>query len=122
MKLGIAFGAVLGVLAAVLIVAWYRLVAVGDALELAGWAGLAAIAIYHFLPLAACAIAWRALLEEPRPSVLQFIWIRWLRDAGSDLLALVPGGGEMLGVRAMKLARIEIGTATRRPSSISRLR
>src|SRR5262249_55479045 len=112
MKLGIAFGAVLGVLAALLIVAWYGLAAVGDALELAGWTGLAAIALYHFLPLAACGIAWRTLLEKPRPGVLQFIWIRWLRDAGSDLLALVPGGGEMLGIRAMKLTAVEIGAAT----------
>jgi putative membrane protein len=112
MKLGIAFGAVLGVLAAVLIVVWYGLASVGDALELAGWTGLAAITVYHFVPVAVCALAWRALLQDPRPSVLQFVWIRWLRDAGSDLLALVPGGGEMLGIRAMKLAGIEIGAAT----------
>jgi hypothetical protein len=112
MKLGIACGAVLGVLAALLIVAWYGLAAVGAALELAGWAGLAAITLYHFLPMAVCAIAWRVLFEEPRPGVPAFVWIRWLRDAGSDLLALLPGGGEMLGIRAMKLAGVEIGVAT----------
>lgn len=112
MKLRIAFGAVLGVLAALLIVAWYGLAAVADALELAGWTGLAAISIYHFVPLAMCALAWRALLEEPRPGVLLFVWIRWLRDAGSDFLALLPGGGEVLGIRAMKLAGVEIGAAT----------
>lgn len=112
MKLGIAFGAVLGVLAAVLLVAWYGLAAVGDALELAGWTGLAAIALYHLLPLALCALAWRALFEESRPRLWQFVWVRWLRDAGSDLLALVPGGGEMLGIRAMRLAGIDLGAAT----------
>ena len=112
MKWGIACGAVLGVLAAVLIIAWYGLAAVGDALELAGWAGLAAVALYHVLPMAICAIAWRALFEEPRPGVLSFVWIRWLRDAGGDLLALLPGGGEMLGIRAMSLAGIQIGAAT----------
>jgi putative membrane protein len=112
MKFGIALGAVLGVLAAVLMVAWYGLTAVGDALELAGWTGLAAIAIYHFVPVVLCALAWRTLFDHPQASRLQFVWIRWLRDAGSDLLALVPGGGEMLGIRAMKLAGIELGTAT----------
>ena len=111
MKWGIVLGAVLGVLAALLIVGWYGLAAVGDALELAGWTGLAAIALYHFVPLATCAIAWRALFEAPRPGALHFIWIRWLRDAGSDLLALLPGGGEILGIRAMQLGGIEIGEA-----------
>ena len=112
MKFGVAFGAVLGVLAAALIVAWYGLAAVGDALELAGWAGLAAIAAYHFLPMGLCALAWRALFLDARPSAGQFLWIRWVRDAGSDLLALLPGGGELLGIRAMKLAGIEVGAAT----------
>lgn len=112
MKFGIALGAALGVLAAVLLVAWYGLSAVGSALALAGWSGLAAIAVYHFVPLALCALAWRALFEEPRASLAQFVWIRWLRDAGSDLLALVPGGGELLGIRAMSLAGVELADAT----------
>lgn len=112
MKLSVALGALLGVLAAVLIVAWYGLAAVGDALELAGWTGLAAIIVYHFVPVTFCALAWRSLFDHPRVSVAQFVWIRWLRDAGSDLLALVPGGGEMLGIRAMKLAGIELSAAT----------
>jgi hypothetical protein len=112
MRFGIAVGAVLGVLAAVMMVAWYGMSAVGDALELAGWTGLAAIVAFHFLPMAVCALAWRALFAKPRASALQFIWIRWLRDAGSDLLALLPGGGEVLGIRAMKLVGVEVGVAT----------
>jgi putative membrane protein len=112
MKIGVALGALLGVLAALLLVAWCGLTAVGDALELAGWTGLAAIAAFHFIPVALCALAWRALFERPSISSLQFVWIRWLRDAGSDLLALVPGGGEMLGIRAMKLAGIDLSAAT----------
>ena len=112
MKLGVVLGAVLGVLAALLLVVWYGLGAVGDALALAGWSGLIAISLYHFVPVALCALAWRALFAQPKVSLLQFVWIRSLRDAGSDLLALVPGGGEMLGIRAMKLAGIEIDAAT----------
>ena len=112
MKLSVALGALLGVLASLLLVAWYGLASVGDALALAGWSGLVAIAAYHFIPVAFCALAWRALFERPTVSIAQFVWIRWLRDAGSDLLALVPGGGELLGIRAMKLAGIELSTAT----------
>lgn len=80
-----------------MLVAWYGLAAVGDALELAGWSGLAAITAYHMIPVALCALAWRALFVRPRLSLTQFVWIRWLRDAGSDLLALVPGGYVLLG-------------------------
>lgn len=112
MKLGVALGAVAGMLAAVVIVGWYGLGAVGGALALAGWTGLAAMAIYHFVPLASCALAWRALFEQSPVSLAAFVWSRWLRDSGSDLLALVPGGGEMLGIRALKLAGVELGEAT----------
>jgi len=112
MKWEIMLGAGLGVLAALLMVAWYGLAAVGGALALAGWTGLAAIAVYHIAPVTLCALAWRCLFDRPQVSLLRFVWIRWLRDAGSDLLALVPGGGEMLGIRAMKLAGIELGAAT----------
>ena len=107
MKLGVAAAALLGFVAAVLLVVWYGLGAVASALELAGWLGLAAIIAYHLLPLALCGIAWRALFTEPPASVLGFVWFRWVRDAGSDLLALLPGTGEMLGIRAMTLGGVE---------------
>ncbi len=111
MKLGIAIAALLGFVAVVFLVAWYGLAGVGNALELAGWKGLAAITAYHLLPLALCGLAWRALLSGPTAGPLAFVWFRWVRDAGSDLLALLPGTGEMLGIRAMKLGGIDINTA-----------
>jgi putative membrane protein len=111
MKLGIAVAALLGFVAAVLLVVWYGLGSVASALELAGWLGLAAIIAYHLLPLALCGIAWRALLDRPDAGALAFIWFRWVRDAGSDLLALLPGTGEMLGIRAMTLGGVDGKTA-----------
>lgn len=111
MKIGIAAAALIGIIAAVLLVSWFGLDAIAHALELAGWQGLVAIVLYHFLPLAVCGLAWRALFSAPRASVSAFIWFRWLRDAGSDLLAFVPAAGEMLGIRAMKLAGIETSRA-----------
>lgn len=111
MKLGIALTALIGIVAAVLLVAWYGLASVGQALELAGWSGLAAIIAYHLLPLALCGIAWRSLFVAPPAGVFAFVWFRWVRDAGSDLMAVLPAAGEMLGIRAMKLAGIETKTA-----------
>lgn len=111
MKLGVAGAALAGLLAALILVAGYGFGAIGRALELAGWTGLAAVTFYHLAPTALCALAWRALFARPRAAVLPFIWFRWLRDAGSDLLALVPGAGEMLGMRAMRLAGIGFAPA-----------
>jgi putative membrane protein len=111
MKLGIALLTLLGVAAAVLIAAWLGFAAVGHALELAGWRGLAAISAYHLLPLLLCGLAWRALFPMPPGGAIYFAWFRWVRDAGGDLLAIIPGAGEMLGIRAMKLAGIETATA-----------
>ncbi len=112
MKIGVVFVALLGLGATVLLAAWYGLGAVGAALELAGWEGLAAMILFHVIPVTVCALAWRALFDKPPASVAAFIWFRWVRDAGSDILGLLPGGGEMLGIRAMKLSGIDTGTAT----------
>ena len=107
MKLAIAVAALLGFVTAVLLVVWYGLGSIASALELAGWLGLGAVIAYHLVPLALCGIAWRSLFAEPAAGILPFVWFRWVRDAGSDLLALLPGTGEMLGIRAMTLAGVE---------------
>lgn len=111
MKLGIAIAAFLGLIAAGSLVVWYGFGSVASALELAGWWGLAAIIVYHLIPVALCAFAWRILLDAPTAGSFSFIWFRWVRDAGSDLLGLLPGTGEMLGIRAMTLAGIPMKTA-----------
>lgn len=111
MKRRMAVAALLGLIAAVLLVAWYGLGSVAAALQLAGWLGLAAIIGYHLLPLALCGLAWRTLIAKPPAGALAFIWFRCVRDAGSDLLALLPGTGEMLGIRAMIVAGLDGKTA-----------
>ena len=112
MKIGILLGALLGFLGAVLLVAWYGLSDIGETIELAGWLGFVAMIAFHMVPVVLCGVAWRALFEDPRPGWLAFVWFRWVRDAGSDLLALLPGTGEILGIRAMKLGGIEVGAAS----------
>ena len=111
MKRGIAVAALLGLIAAVLLVAWYGFGGVAGALALAGWWGLAAIIAYHLLPLSLCGLAWRSLFGRDGGSAFAFIGFRWVRDAGSDLLGIVPAAGEMLGIRAMALGGIEGRTA-----------
>lgn len=111
MKRSIVITALLGILAAAGLVVRYGLGAVGTALALAGWSGLAAITAYHLLPLALCGLAWRSLFTAPAASGGAFVWFRCVRDAGSDVLAVLPAAGEMLGMRAMALAGIELSAA-----------
>ena len=101
MKAVLAIFAVLGVLSGACLVAWQGFAAVGDALEMAGLPCLAAICAFQIVPLSLCALAWRALFKKKRPEASSFIWFRWMRDAGGDILGIVPAGGEMISIRAM---------------------
>jgi putative membrane protein len=107
MRFGIGLATLLGLFGSALLVLWYGLDQVGEAFLLAGGSGLAAICLYQLLPMALCALAWRALLEQPQAGRLAYIWCRMLRDAGSDLLPLIPGTGELLGIRVMKRHGVE---------------
>ena len=112
MKAVLAIFAILGVLSGACLVAWQGFAAVGDALRLAGFPCLAAICAFQLVPLSICALAWRALFKGKRPDSSSFIWFRWMRDAGGDILGIIPAGGEMIGIRAMTRRGIETTTAT----------
>jgi hypothetical protein len=80
--------------------------AVGDALELAGWTGLAASRHVSFL--ADGNLRARQAARFGASIHLDPLAVR----CGSDLLGLQPGGGAVLGNRAMKLVGVEVGVAT----------
>jgi len=107
----IAILTALGLSVSIGLVAHYGVTAVGDAVGVAGWSGVAAVILCHLFPLALCALAWRALLPTPPAGVARFIWFRVARDAGGSLLCMLPAGGEMLGIRTMRLAGVELGLA-----------
>lgn len=112
MKAGLALCAILGVLSGGALVAWQGFAAVGSALELAGLPCLAAICLFHLVPLVCCAEAWRTLFRNPKPGIAGFVWFRWVRDAGGDILGIIPAGGEMAGIRTMIARGIEPALAT----------
>lgn len=112
MKAVLAIFAILGVLSGACLVAWQGFAAVGDALRLAGFPCLAVICAFQLVPLSLCALAWRALFKGKRPNSSSFIWFRWMRDAGGDILGIIPAGGEMIGIRAMTRRGITMTTAT----------
>jgi putative membrane protein len=76
-----------------------------------GW-WLAPITLFHLAPLGLDALSWRELFpakgrseERPsldglcRPGVLDFIWMRWIRESVSSLLPVAGVGGDAVGAR-----------------------
>ena len=111
MRLGVLAAALLGVSVTLALILHFGFAAIVSALTVAGWSGLAAITLYHLVPLALCGLAWRAQLRRPPASIVHYIWFRWTRDAGGDLLCAVPAAGELLGMRAMALAAVDLALA-----------
>ncbi|MBU6506332.1 MAG: flippase-like domain-containing protein [Alphaproteobacteria bacterium] len=101
MRAWFALCAIVGVLSGGALVAWQGFASVGSTLELAGLPCLAVICLYHVVPFGCCAEAWRILLRNPKPGIAGFIWFRWVRDAGGDILGIIPAGGEMAGIHTM---------------------
>lgn len=107
MRAWFALCAIVGVLSGGALVAWQGFAAVGSALELAGLPCLAIICLFHAVPVGCCAEAWRILLRNPKPGISGFVWFRWVRDAGGDILGIVPAGGELAGIRTMIACGVE---------------
>jgi len=107
MRTGFALCAIVGVLSGGALIALQGFAAVGSAFELAGLPCLAVICLFHVVPLISCAEAWRILLRNPKPGIAGFAWFRWVRDAGGDILGVVPAGGEMAGIRTMVARGVE---------------
>jgi putative membrane protein len=110
MKLALLLSSLAGLALATALVAYTGLDAIGDAFLAAGWPGLVAISLFHLVPLALCALAWRCLAPG-LPGLPAFLWFRWLRDGANDLLAILPAAGEIAAVRVMTLGAVPPGLA-----------
>jgi len=111
MRRSVAAAAALGAGATLALILYFGVGGIAAALAVAGWSGLAAITLYHLIPLALCGLAWRAQLRRPPASYARYVWFRWTRDAGGDLLCAMPAAGELLGMRAMALAGVDLALA-----------
>ncbi len=77
--------------------------AVGNALATAGW-GIAAIAVFHSLPLFLDALAWRVLFpKEERPKLRTLFWTRWIGESISNLVPSAMIGGDLVRARLIGL-------------------
>jgi putative membrane protein len=72
---------------------------VASAMLVLGW-WLLPITLFHLVPLYFDAVSWRELFPASnRPSVLRFIWMRWIRESISTLLPVAGVGGDFAGAR-----------------------
>lgn len=75
--------------------------AVLGALAALGAAGFVWTSLLHFGSTVMCAVAMRVAIDPPRPALGRVLWARMCRDAGGDLLGIIPGVGELLAIRGL---------------------
>lgn len=78
---------------------------IGAALRAAGWTGLCAIAGFHLIATVLMGLAWSLFYRPGR--VWLFVWARFVRDGGSEVLPLSQVGGYVLGARALIIHGVE---------------
>jgi glycosyltransferase 2 family protein len=100
--------AILGLAVTGALIVYFGVDAVVRSLFAIAWGGFWVVCLIHLGLIVIMGVAWRALV--PNAPVWVFIWGRFVRDAGSEVLPFSPMGGCVLGARAVTLAGIP-GTA-----------
>jgi putative membrane protein len=97
-RVALIFGLV-GLALATTLIAYQWFGVVFAALASAG-IGLLWASLFHVVPMAVNAHAWRILLAGgKRPSLLYLAWVTWLRESVNGLLPVARIGGEVVAVR-----------------------
>ena len=105
--------AVLGLMLATALVAWYGFGKVVGAALSAGAGGFALLSAWQVLLFVAMGIAWSAVaLPRGGPRPATFVWGRMVRDSASACLPFSQVGGFVLGARAVTLHGVSWATAT----------
>ncbi len=100
-KIGSSLAMLAGLAAIVVLTAYQGFAEVGQVFAAAGW-GIALVTAFHFLPMVASALAWRAAAESiTRSKVSVFLWARLLREAVNGLLPVAQVGGDIVGARVL---------------------
>jgi hypothetical protein len=77
---------------------------VGGTLANAGW-GIAAVAIFHFVPIFLDAGAWWVLFPKiGRPRLRSLFWMRWIGESVSNLVPSAMVGGDLVRARLVSIS------------------
>jgi len=100
MKLGVIVGALVGLVLATGVIAYFGFGAVLGALATIGWRGFFILCGYSVLPILLLGLAWFVLAPDQPPSRYGlFVWARMVRDAASEHLPFSQFGGFVIGAR-----------------------
>jgi putative membrane protein len=113
MRLLTLFGGLLGAGLTVWLLARFGLGHVLELLHAAGW-GIVAVMAFHGVQVLFSALGWRAIAGQtrPRPSVLDFVILRWVREGVNNLLPVAQVGGEFVVARLLRRRGVPLVQAT----------
>src|ERR1051325_6371491 len=102
MKTGIGIAALVGLAILVALIAHHSLTDILALLCSAGLAGLVAVTVFHWIPLACSALGWRALRgDSGHAGPIYYLVGRWIREAVNGLLPVAQIGRPAVGTRLL---------------------
>jgi len=79
----------------------------------AGWFGIATVIAFHSLQMLFSAVAWRVIAGATtvRPSLAEFMLLRWIREGFNNLLPVAQIGGEFVAARLLHRRGVQLAAA-----------
>ncbi len=113
MKLGALIGGLLGLGLSAWLLETYGVGRILDLLKFAGWIGILAVIAFHLLQILCSALGWRVIAGPtvPRPGLLAYTMLRWIREAVNNLLPLAQIGGEIVVARLLQQRGVKLAPA-----------
>lgn len=113
-KLSVAL-ALLGILAATLLVALFGFGRVVDGIAQVGWSEFAVILLWQLVLFVILGLAWDSIVpQHPARRIWVLVWGRMVRDCSTNVLPFAQVGGFVFGARAVTLHGVswELATAS----------
>jgi putative membrane protein len=108
MKLSVVIAAVLGLVVATGLIAYFGVAAVLTSLVAIGWVGFAVFVGYGLIVYLVLGSAWWSVAPgQGLRRIGAFIWGRMVRESASDVLPLSALGGVVIGARALAVRGVE---------------
>lgn len=94
---------ILGLALATYLIADFGAAQIFSAMLVIGW-GLAAVTLFHIVPMVLANLSWRELLpRNSRPRAATLLRIRWIRESINTLLPVGQMGGDLVCARLVHL-------------------
>ena len=79
----------------------------------AGWFGILAVIAFHLMQILFSAAAWRVIagLTAVRPSLPEYMVLRWIREGVNNLLPVAQIGGEFVAARLLHRRGVNLAPA-----------